>query len=299
MQLEQTVEQWQPYFVEVCRDQRSNARSGVIGDGIQTYDLNSPDTTQEQRAEYEAAAKRRECHTERREGWKRQATNEHGINWSFPSSDEQDQGRRIFNTEEAHISFKDPNSANTVIFGHSSFEPKKMDRAHAVAIQRTGNSPMDIWNATDFYSQSAMNVVRDPTQFCVEHNEALELVGGLTDDQFKALPNYGSHEKYPKCSEISQANNNGGQHDGTYKVEANCIGQPQANVRIVGQLVKDANNGTAHFGPYSHPNHPNVKHGDLEFPVYLFIWQDGSLNLNDAIAAHIAELGANFKKVKN
>lgn len=67
---------------------------------------------------------------------------------------------------------------------------------------------------------------------------------GLTDLEFRDLPNYGKIEHYPLCSSQFPE-----QKLGNYQVSAKCLGRPKNSNRLLGRLIYE-NSETWHLVPY-------------------------------------------------
>lgn len=287
MILNQNVEQWQEYEVEVCKNQRFQ------GTNARVFNVKDPQISDKEKEEYNEFARNQNCHTEYRYGWRGHEDNHNNIAWNFPSTSESDRGTRSFPANASALRFEDYASpSSSMIFGGAMWDDKYMGIAKAVAFGRTGQEQMSIWNETVFYGD-ANDASRDSFNFCIEQNEAeSNFIGGITDDEFKALPNYGDLTAYPHC----HLDENTGQQLGTYKVRADCVGLPDADIRIIGTAKKDLNTNQWHMGPYQSPNYPDT--GDI--PTMMFVWeQDGALETGQAIDNYIDEISAAFLAFKN
>lgn len=279
--LEQNVRQWQHWTVEVCKNAR-NMRS-------EEYDVEN--LTPEERKNYEELARKKNCHTEDRYGWRNKEGN--GISWQFPSSDPIDHGRRGFFNDINNLRLQDMDSTDdthSAIFGGSAFDEKKMTLAYTIAMLKTGNTPVSIYNGTLYTgANNAYESQRDQHQLCIQHTEANEFIGGITTSEFENLPDFGELDEYPLCDDENKS-------VGTYSVEAECRGQPDAGVRVIGNIHKDDVTGKTHFGPFTHPSYADID----KFPVSMFVWeQDHTLSHDDAITNYITDISKLFKAFKN
>lgn len=281
--LEQTVQQWQHWTVEVCKNARTNQ--------AREYNLSDPELSDQDKEDHAELARKKQCHTEDRYGWKNKLDDVK--TWDFPSSELADRGKRGFFNAPPNLRLQDMDStdnSHAAIFGgdETMFAQAKMGLAYIVAIIKTGSQPVSIYNGT-LYSDANLEAARSEYEFCVGHQEALEFVGGITVNEFENLPDHGDVNHYPACDDELKA-------VGSYKVEAKCVGQPDEGVRVIGNIHKDSVTGETHFGPFTHMNYPDID----KFPVSLFVWeQDHTLTHDHAISNYVDDIGKIFKAVKN